>query len=63
MFRPGLAWIPRLWLGLYRLWLSQILSRAKGNGLGLAPAWPGPSRGFHNSMMNTYMYAMSMYLI
>ena len=41
LFRPGLAWKPRLWLGLRRLWLPQPPGRAKAIGNGLALAWPG----------------------
>jgi hypothetical protein len=41
MFRPGLAWKPRLWLGLSRLWLSQIPGRAKAIDQSPALAWPG----------------------
>ena len=41
LFRPGLAWKPRLWLGLSGLWLSQPSGRAKAIGNGLALAWPG----------------------
>ena len=41
MFRPGLVWKPRLWLGLSRLWLSQIPGRAKAIDQSLALAWPG----------------------
>ena len=43
MFWPSLAWKPRLWLGLWGLWLSKSLGRAKATVRGLA--WPGPASG------------------
>lgn len=46
-FQPGLAWKPRLWLGLRGLWLSHIMSRAKAVTHGLALAWLGLGRGLH----------------
>jgi hypothetical protein len=46
LFRPGLAWKPRLWPGLRRLWLPQTSGQAKAATHGLAQAWPGPGRGF-----------------
>ena len=41
LFRPGLAWKPRLWLGLRGLQLSKSSGRAKASEKGLALAWPG----------------------
>ena len=41
LFRPGLAWKPRLWLGLRGLRLFKSSGRAKASGKGLALAWPG----------------------
>ena len=40
-FRPGLAWKPRLWLGLWGLRLSKTPGRAKAKVRGLALAWSG----------------------
>jgi hypothetical protein len=54
MFRPGLAQKPRLWLGLSRLRLSQMLGRAKAANHGLALARLGPSRGFWH--ISTYSH-------
>src|SRR5258707_7758365 len=46
LFQPGLAQKPQLWLGLKRLWLCEIVGRAKAIFHSLALAWPSPGRGF-----------------
>ena len=46
LFRPGLAWKPRLWLVFTWLRLCQTSSKAKATNHGLAPAWPGLGPGF-----------------
>jgi len=45
MFRPGLAWKPRLWPGFWRLWLSKSAGRARAVNDGWLWLGFGPSRG------------------
>ena len=59
LFRPGLAWKPRLWLGLWGLRLSRSIGQAKAlfkARLGLGPA---SGRGFFKSGLSLGFAALN----
>jgi len=52
MFWLGLAWKPRLWLGLGGLWLPSPQAKAKAVGEGLAWLGFGSSRGLNHIFLS-----------
>ena len=59
LFRPGLAWKPRLWLGLRGLWLHQTSGQAKAANQGLALAWLGLGPGFTYNFLTSIHHRLA----